>query len=104
MPELEKLYHHDAILSGTDSWIFLLPHSFFSSSYRFHVICDIIVLVSWTKLLFLQACLKEIHADLLRKHLQRLEQPVSAPTTIEKEIGVEVKEEEPTSFPEGMIS
>ena len=27
------------------------------------------------KLLYIQACLKEIHAKMLRKHLQRLEQP-----------------------------
>ncbi|CAA7409526.1 unnamed protein product [Spirodela intermedia] len=47
-----------------------------------------------------KACLKEIHTDLLRKHLQRLEQPVGAQTSIEKEIGLELEEEKTASSPE----
>ncbi|XP_078432776.1 cactus-binding carboxy-terminal, cactin [Wolffia australiana] len=40
-----------------------------------------------------KACLKEIHADLLRKHLQRLEQTVETQPIIEKDIGSNQEEE-----------
>ena len=48
-----------------------------------------------TKLLQIQACLKEIHAKLLRKHLQSLERPLEDEDKLEN-AHVMVPEEEDT--------
>uniref|UniRef100_A0A1D1YC09 Splicing factor Cactin n=1 Tax=Anthurium amnicola TaxID=1678845 RepID=A0A1D1YC09_9ARAE len=47
-----------------------------------------------------KACLKEIHANLLRKHLKRLEQPTETETNEDKEISLEPKEMETLSYVE----
>lgn len=41
-----------------------------------------------------KACLKEIHASLLRKHLERLEQPVEAEQGFETDNEIKIKEED----------
>jgi len=50
----------------------------------------------------MQARLKEIHADLLRKHLERLEQPVETERGSESDKEIENVEENATHDVDGM--
>ena len=47
--------------------------------------------------------MKEIHADLLRKHLQRLEHTEEARLTSGNDVDLQVEEEENVVYAEGMI-
>jgi len=52
----------------------------------------------------LQACLREIHASILRKHLHRLEHPGAAEQDVESEKEVEDKVEDEMHDDEGLPS
>lgn len=51
-----------------------------------------------------QACLREIHASILRKHLHRLEHPVAAEQIVESEKEIDDKVEDEMHEDEGLSS
>lgn len=55
-------------------------------------------------MLYIQACLKEIHASLLRKHLERLEQPAEVEQGLETDNEIKFKEEDVVLDAAGMVS